>query len=127
MERSFQLGPVALFAEIIPSSGTEVHTFDLFSCDLLNYSKTYFKRALKKKLEIGFQGRLSLNAGQKYCIMLQREHSAILSTFIKLPFVIYTFVLYIFEWSLKTGSLYVMDTPILFKGKIHRNRKGQRS
>ena len=32
-----------------------------------------------------------------------REHSAILSTFIKLPFVIESFVLSIFEWLLKTG------------------------
>ena len=36
--------------------------------------------------------------------MLQGEHSAILSTFIKLPLSIKTFVLYIFEWPLKTGS-----------------------
>ena len=35
--------------------------------------------------------------------MLQAEHSAILSTFIKLPFVIKIFVLSIFEWLLKTG------------------------
>ena len=35
--------------------------------------------------------QLSLNAGQKYCRMLQGEHSAILSTFIKLPFVIKIF------------------------------------
>ena len=35
--------------------------------------------------------------------MLQGEHSAILSTFIKLPFVIKIFVLTIFEWPLKTG------------------------
>ena len=35
--------------------------------------------------------------------MLHREHSAILSTFIELPFVIKIFVLSIFEWSLKTG------------------------
>ena len=35
--------------------------------------------------------------------MLQWEHSAILSTFIKLPFVITIFVLSIFEWLLKTG------------------------
>ena len=34
--------------------------------------------------------------------MLHREHSAILSTFIKLPFVIKIFVLPIFEWPLKT-------------------------
>ena len=36
----------------------------------------------------GFQDQLWLNAGQKYCRMLQGEHSAILSSFIKLPFVI---------------------------------------
>ena len=35
--------------------------------------------------------------------MLHRERSAILSTFIKLPFVIKIFVLSIFEWPLKTG------------------------
>ena len=35
--------------------------------------------------------------------MLQGEHSAILSTFIMLPFVINIFVLSIFEWPLKTG------------------------
>ena len=67
------------------------------------YSKTCLKRSLKKKTKIGFQDRLSLNAGQKYCRMLQGEHSAILSTFIKLPFVIKTFVLSIFERPLKTG------------------------
>ena len=35
--------------------------------------------------------------------MLQGEHSAILSTFIKLPFVIKIFVLSIFECLFKTG------------------------
>ena len=35
--------------------------------------------------------------------MLQGEQSAILLTFIKLPFVFKTFVLSIFEWLLKTG------------------------
>ena len=36
--------------------------------------------------------------------MLQGEHSAILSTFIKLPFVIKIFVLlFFFEWSFCTG------------------------
>ena len=44
-----------------------------------------------------------LNAGQKYCRMLQGKHSAILSTFIKLPFVIKTFVLSFFEWQIYTG------------------------
>ena len=35
--------------------------------------------------------------------MLQGEHSAILSTFIKLPFVMKIFVLSIFEWPFYTG------------------------
>ena len=35
--------------------------------------------------------------------MLQREHSALLSPFIKLPFVIKTFVMSIFEWPFYTG------------------------
>ena len=35
--------------------------------------------------------------------MLQGEHSAILSTSIKLPFVIKVFVLSIFEWPLNKG------------------------
>ena len=57
------------------------------------YIKTCLKRPLKKKSKICFQDRLSLNAGPKYCRMLQAlEHSAILSTFIKLPFVINIFV-----------------------------------
>ena len=71
--------------------------------DTLYTAKTFLKPPLKKKTKIGFQDRLSLNAGQKYCRMLQGEHSAILSTCIKLPFVINIFVLSIFEWPLKTG------------------------
>ena len=67
------------------------------------YGKTCVKRPLSKRPKIGFQDQLSLNAGQKYCRMLQGEHSAILSTSIKLPFVIKIFVLSIFEWPLKTG------------------------
>ena len=63
------------------------------------YSKTCLKRPLKKKTKY----RLSINAGQKYCRMLQVEHSAILSAFIKLPIVFKIIVLSIFEWPLKTG------------------------
>ena len=61
------------------------------------------KTVTLKKTKIGFQDQLSLNAGQKYCRMLQREHSAILWTFINLPFVIKTFVLSILEWPFYTG------------------------
>ena len=66
-------------------------------------SKTCVKRPLSKRPETGFQDQLSLNAGQKYCRMLQGEHSAILSTFIKLPIVIKIFILSIFEWPFYTG------------------------
>ena len=48
------------------------------------------------------EDKLSLNAGQKFCRMLQGEHSAILLIFIKLPFVIKIFALSFFEWLLKT-------------------------
>ena len=65
--------------------------------------KTCVKRPLSKRQKIGFQDQLLLNAGQKYCRMLQWEHSAILSTFFKLPFVMKIFVLSIFEWQFYTG------------------------
>ena len=67
------------------------------------YSKTCLKWPLSKRPKIGFQDQLSLNAGQKYCRMLQGEHSAKLFTFIKLSFAIKTLVLSIFEWPLKTS------------------------
>ena len=35
------------------------------------------KKTLKKDQILGFQDRLSLNAGKKYCRMLPLEHSAI--------------------------------------------------
>ena len=52
----------------------------------------------KRRPKIGFQDRLWINAGQKYCRMLR-----VLSTLIKLLFVFKAFVLSIFEWPLKTG------------------------
>ena len=52
------------------------------------YSKTCVKQPLSKRHKIVFQDQLSLNAGQKYCRMLQGEHSAIILTFIKPPFVL---------------------------------------
>ena len=71
--------------------------------EVITYSKTRVKRALSKRPQIGFHDQLLLNAGQEYCRMPQGEHSAILSTFIKLSFVIKIFVLYIFEWLFYTG------------------------
>ena len=74
------------------------------SCE---YSKTCLKRPFKKKTKICLQDR-SLNAGQKYCRMLQGEHSAILSTFTNLlPFVIKIFVLSFLSDCLRQVLLYV--------------------
>ena len=66
---------------------------DSHSKSLHYYSKTCVKPPLYNRPKIGFQYQLSLNAGQKYCRMLPLEYSAILSTFIKLNFVIKTSVL----------------------------------
>ena len=46
--------------------------------------------------------------------MLHGEHSAILLTFIKLPFVTKIFVLSIFEWPLKTGFTVVVSYKLNF-------------
>ena len=58
---------------------------------------------------MGFQDRSSLQ------VKSIAQHSAILSTFIKLPFAINTFILSISEWSLKTGfteaQLHTADQP----------------
>ena len=67
------------------------------------YSETCVKQPISKRPKIGFQDQLSLNAGQKYCRMLQGEHSAILLICFKLPFVIKIFVLSIYEWPFYTG------------------------
>ena len=83
----------------------ELHsTSGPYDCFFFIYSKTCHKWPLKKKTKIVFQDQLSLNASQKHCRMLHGEHSAILSTFIKLPLIsIKTFVLSNLEWPLKTG------------------------
>ena len=82
-----------------------------------NLSKTCVKRLLSKRQKIGFQYQLSLNAGQKYCRMLQWDHSAILSTFIKLHAL---FVIKIFDLSFLSGRfsqvlLYSYTLIIFFK------------
>ena len=67
----------------------------LGSC-LCIYSKTCVKWPLSKRPKIGFKSNYHL-------MQVQGEHSAILSTFIKRPFVIKIFVLSIFEWPFYTG------------------------
>ena len=48
------------------------------------------------------------------CLMqVKREHSAILLTFIKLPVVIKTFVLSIFEWPFYTGFTVLCTNKII--------------
>ena len=69
----------------------------------LNTVKPVYKTETLKRPKIGFQDQLSLNAGQKYCRMLQGENSAILSTFLKIPFVIKIFVLSFLSGHFYTG------------------------
>ena len=71
------------------------------------------KWSLSKRQKIGFQEQLLLNAGQKYCRMLQGEHSAILLTFIKLLFVIKIFVLSSFEWPFYTGFNVAINVGVM--------------
>ena len=67
----------------------------------IKYSKTGVKWPVSKRSKLGFQDQLSLNTGQNYCII-----SAILSTFIKLPFVISIFVLSFMSGSFTQVLLY---------------------
>ena len=70
----------------------------------IKVNNTCVKQPLSKDKKTVLQDLISPNAGQKYCRILQGEHSAILSTFIKkLPFVFKTFVLSIFEWPFYKG------------------------
>ena len=70
---------------------------------------------------MGFQDQLSRNAGQKYCRMLPLEHSTILSTCIKLPDELKTFVSSIFEWPLKTGFTVSNNKYLSWFIQIHNN------
>ena len=71
------------------SSGRRGLTFISFPADVhVHFTvKPVLSGHSKRRPKHGFQDQLSLNAGKKYCIMLQGEHSTILSTFIKLQFV----------------------------------------
>ena len=75
----------------------------------LIHSETCVKRPLSKKTKIGFQYQVLINAGQKYCRMLQWEHSAILSTFIKLPFLIKISVLSFLSGRFTQALLYCLS------------------
>ena len=77
--------------------------------------------ATLKKTKNWLSRPIMLNAGQKYCRILQVEHSAILSTFIKLPFIIKLFVLSIFELLFSSGftvlSLVTDNNPSRISGR----------
>ena len=67
------------------------------------YSKPCLKRPLKKNQKLIFK--------TNYCLIqvkftAEGEHSAILSTFIKLLFVVKLFILSIFEWPIRQVLLY---------------------
>ena len=95
--------PLCSMVCLLSSSSSSANTTKTRYNMRQHYSKTCVKHQLSKRPKNGFQDQLSLNAGQKDCRMLQGEHSAILSTLIRLPFVIEIFVLFIFEWPLKAG------------------------
>ena len=66
------------------------------TCALVKiYCKNCVKRPLSEIQKLGFQDQLSLNAGQKIQNAARGalKHSASLSTFIELPFIIKIFVL----------------------------------
>ena len=65
------------------------------------YSKSCVKRPLSNRPKIGFQ-YINYRLMQVKSIA-EWEHSAILLTCIKLPYVIKTFVMSIFEWPFHTG------------------------
>ena len=65
------------------------------------YSKTCVKRPLSKRPKMVFKTNYRLMQVKSIA-----ECSTILSTFIKLPFVIKIFVLSIFEWPFYTGLLF---------------------
>ena len=90
------------------------------------YSKTCPERPLSKRPKLEFQDHLLLNAGQKYCRMLHGEHSAILSTCIKLPFVVKIFVSSIFEWPLKTGFTVITSVKTFYKNTHAWIKRGDR-
>ena len=75
------------------------------------YSKTCVKRPLSKRY-IFFKTDYRLMQVKSIAECSKGEHSAILSTFIKLPFVIntfvLTFVLSIFKWPFYTGFTVLM-------------------
>ena len=70
---------------------------------IVKYSKTCVERPLSKRPKIVFKTNYRLMQVKSIGECSKGEHSAILSTFIKLSFVIKICVLSIFEWPFYTG------------------------
>ena len=85
---------------------------DSISFDPLHNYIYYVKRPLSKRPKIGFQDQLSLIEGQKYCKMLQREHSAILWPSFSYHLSLRSF-LSIFEWPFYTGFTVFLVQPCI--------------
>ena len=79
-----------------------------FSKNVHSYRVCSFKYSenTQKDQNSVFKTYYHLNACQKYYRTLQGEHSAILSSFTKIPFVIKTGLLSIFEWPILAVSSY---------------------
>ena len=86
-----------VFARILCACTTFGVFGDTISATVSNTVNPVLSGHSNRTPKIVFRYQLFLNAGQKYCRMLQREHSAMLSTLIKLPFSIKTFVFSIFK------------------------------
>ena len=86
------------------------------------YSKTCVKRPLSKRRTIGFKTNYHLMQVKSIAEWCPLEHSAILSTFIKLPFAIKTFDLSIFEWPFYTGFTVCKNTnPNLYNDSSEKS------
>ena len=75
----------------------------------------------KRRLKIGFQDLLSLNACQKYSKILQEEHFAILLTLITLPFVIKFFVLFCLFVSVRFRFYCILFARAFSLGFLYQN------
>ena len=99
--------PVPLYAfgpyPCIPKtpSRASLFAFIFVQKNLIKYSEN-----TQKDQNLVFKTDYHLNAGQKYYRTLQGEHSAILSSFTKIPFIIKTGLLSIFEWPILAVSSY---------------------
>ena len=98
---------------------TQLNTFATFSSKLkLNTVNPVLSGHSKRRPKLGFQNQILLNAGQKYCRMFQREHSAMLLVichedhlFFLFSFYFYYFFYYF--WVAASDRFYCNEIPVL--------------